>query len=328
MALLRPQLEAYVPRREPARHLYDLLAASALGRGKALRPSICLATTAAFGVDPAASLGPAVAIELVHDAFLLHDDVQDGSERRRGRPTLRADVGAPLAINAGDALAALSFRPLLDATPRLGSALTNRLAREFHHTIITTIEGQAIDLGWRRDNVCDLGLEDYLGMVLRKTCCYTTIHPLRVGALVGARGRVELGPLTAFGYHLGAAFQIQDDVLDLVGGDGYGKDVLGDLYEGKRSLPVVHLLAECGRSDRTDLVRFLDGDRAERSAASIAWVHGLLVSHGSIDFARDVARGIARAASEAFDTAFSAFAPSPDLDILAALVDFVVERLD
>jgi geranylgeranyl diphosphate synthase, type II len=326
-SLLGPELESYLPRCEPDRYLYRLLALSVGRRGKALRPSICLATCAAFGADPRLCLGPAVALELVHDAFLVHDDIQDGSERRRGHATLHADVGVPLAINAGDALATLSFRPLLDAESRLGSSLTARILREFHHTILTTIEGQAIELGWRKDNVCDLGLDDYLGMVLRKTCCYTTIHPLRVGALVGTRGRADLAALTRFGFFLGAAFQIQDDVLDLTSGPGgYGKDTDGDLYEGKRSVPLVHLLAQCRPVERHALVQFLRLDRWQRTVEAVDWVHALLVAHGSIEFARNVATGISRAATESFDCAFRAVPPTRDLEFLAALVDFVVER--
>ena len=79
---------------------------------------------------------------------------------------------------------------------------------------------------------------------MHKTCWYTTIHPLRVGAIVGSGGTAELGPLVRFGFHFGAAFQIRDDLLNLVGDEQlYGKEILGDLYEGKRTLPLVHLLS-------------------------------------------------------------------------------------
>ena len=83
---------------------------------------------------------------------------------------------------------------------------------------------------------------------MHKTCWYTTIHPLRVGAIVGSGGTAELAPLVRFGFHFGAAFQIRDDLLNLVGDEQtYGKEILGDLYEGKRTLPLVHLI---GRSRR------------------------------------------------------------------------------
>ncbi len=96
----------------------------------------------------------------------------------------------------------------------------------------------------------NLGPEDYLHLIMHKTCWYTTIHPLRVGAIVGSRGTAELGPLVRFGFHFGAAFQIRDDLLNLVGDERmYGKEILGDIYEGKRTLPLVHLLATAQGAD-------------------------------------------------------------------------------
>jgi geranylgeranyl diphosphate synthase type II len=324
--LVATEIDKYIPDGEPGKYLYDLVSHSVLREGKALRSSICLAAATAFGADPEAAVGLAVAIELVHQAFLVHDDIQDGSERRRGQPALHAQYGVPLAINAGDALAVLSFQPLFKAQSRLGSSLTARILKEFHHTILSTIEGQSMDLGWRHDNLCELSLADYLGMVLRKTCCYTTIHPLRVGALVGSWGRADLADITRFGFHLGAAFQIQDDVLDLTAGDAYGKDCLGDLYEGKRSLPLVHLLSACRDAEHDEVVHFLGLDRNSRSPEAVARMHALLVHHGSIDFSRQFAQGIANAATEAFESVLAILPPSDDLRFLAALPGFVVER--
>ena len=106
-----------------------------------------------------------------------------------------------------------------------------------------TAEGQALDLGWRRDNHIELREEDYLTMVLKKTCWLTTLFPIRLGALIGSGGRANLDSLFNFAFFLGAAFQIQDDVLNLVGDhERYGKELAGDLLEGKRTLMLVNLL--------------------------------------------------------------------------------------
>ena len=110
-----------------------------------------------------------------------------------------------------------------------------------------SIEGQAIELGWRRDNALRLGDADYLEMVLKKTCWYTTIYPSRVGALIGTRGDCDLDRFVRFGFFLGAAFQIQDDLLNLEGDPlRYGKELDGDLWEGKRTLMLIHLLRKAG----------------------------------------------------------------------------------
>src|SRR5262249_7648099 len=151
-----------------------------------------------------------------------------------------------------------------------------------------TVAGQAKELGWRRDNVVDLGPADYLDLVAGKTCWYTTIYPLRVGALIGGRGTAPLDALSRFGFYLGAAFQIRDDLLNLLGdGDEYGKDIGDDIREGKRTLMLIHLLGAAPPGDREALVRFLGRPMAERTAADVAAVAELMDSHGSIDFALD-----------------------------------------
>ena len=102
---------------------------------------------------------------------------------------------------------------------------------------------------------------------MHKTCWYTTVHPLRVGALIGSRGAADLRPMVRFGFHLGAAFQIQDDLLNLVGTEReYGKEIDGDLYEGKRTLPLIHLLRSARGADRHTLDRYLRLERSERTA--------------------------------------------------------------
>ena len=103
---------------------------------------------------------------------------------------------------------------------------------------------------------------------MHKTCWYTTVHPLRVGALIGSAGAADLRPMVRFGFHLGAAFQIQDDLLNLLGSEReYGKEIDGDLFEGKRTLPLIHLLRNARGTDRDVLDRYLGLERAERTAA-------------------------------------------------------------
>ena len=104
--------EPALPDREPRRHLYDLIPRYLSRAGKGLRPALCIATCRAFGGDREARCRSAVALELLHNAFLVHDDIEDGSEHRRGQPTMHVDHGVPLAVNAGDAMNALSVRPL------------------------------------------------------------------------------------------------------------------------------------------------------------------------------------------------------------------------
>jgi geranylgeranyl diphosphate synthase type II len=312
--------------REPGRQLYDPLRAFTRRPGKGIRGALCLATCEAFGGTLDDGLPLAAAVELMHAAFLIHDDIEDGSERRRGGSALHVTHGIPFALNAGDALATLALRPILDNMGRFGARMTRRLAAEFQQAMENTVAGQAIELGWRTDPVAALAPADYLDMVLRKTCAYSTILPVRAGALLGSWGDADLDPLTQLGFALGAAFQIQDDVLDIVSdGDTYGKDVFGDVREGKRTLMMIHLLAVAGAADRDFVIEFLAPDSVRRGA-QVERVVALMHEHGSIDYATDYAASVARLAEERFDEAFRSCPGSPALDFLRALVPFMVDR--
>lgn len=325
-AVRRSMLDA-LPDGEPTKWLYEPLRAYPQRPGKALRPALCLSAGRVFGADTDALLGIAVAIELLHNAFLVHDDVADGSEMRRGRPTLGAIYGTATAVNTGDALALVAGQVLRRATRRLDRDLADLVWAEFDTMALRTLEGQAIELGWQADQVADLRPEDYLNLILHKTCWYTTIHPLRVGAIVGSGGTAELGALVRFGFHFGAAFQIRDDLLNLVGDERvYGKEILGDLYEGKRTLPLVHLLSVAQGPDRELLGDYLHRGRSQRSAALVARVRALMDGYGSIAFTRQYAEGILLAAQEYFERAFADARPGPDLEFLRALVPYVWAR--
>jgi geranylgeranyl diphosphate synthase type II len=322
----RSMLDA-MPDGEPVQWLYGPMREYPSRPGKALRPALCLSVGRAFGASADDLLGIAVAIELLHNAFLVHDDVADGSEMRRGRPTLAATHGVGGAINAGDGLAVVASQVLRRATRRLHRDLADVVWGEFDTMALRTLEGQATELGWQLDNVENLAPEDYLHLIMHKTCWYTTIHPLRVGAIVGSGGTVELGPLVRFGFHFGAAFQIRDDLLNLVGDEHmYGKEILGDLYEGKRTLPLVHLLATAQGADLALVREYLRLNRSERSAELVRTVRELMNDYGSIAFTSEYAEGILLVAEEYFEQAFAGAQPGPDLDFLRSLVPYVWAR--
>lgn len=325
--LVRRSMLDALPDGEPSQWLYAPMRAYPSRPGKALRPALCLSAGRAFGADPDDLLGLAVAIEMLHNAFLVHDDVADGSEMRRGRPTLPATHGIAAALNVGDALAVVAGQVLRRATRRFDRDLAELVWAEFDTMAMRSLEGQATELGWQLDHVENLRPDDYLNLIMHKTCWYTTIHPLRVGAIVGSRGTAELGSLVRFGFHFGAAFQIRDDVLNLVGDEQvYGKEILGDLYEGKRTLPLVHLLSAAAGADRELLRDYLHRSRSERSATLVHRVRALMDDYGSISFTTEFAEGILLAAEKYFERAFADAEPGPDLEFLRALVPYVWAR--
>jgi geranylgeranyl diphosphate synthase, type II len=325
-AVRRTMLDA-MPDGEPVQWLYGPMREYPSRPGKALRPALCLSAGRAFGASSEELLGIAVSIELLHNAFLVHDDVADGSEMRRGRPTLAATYGLAAALNAGDGLAVVAGQVLRRATRRLDRDLADLVWSEFDTMALRTLEGQATEVGWQLDNVVDLGPEDYLELIMHKTCWYTTIHPLRVGAIVGSGGTVELGPLVRFGFHFGAAFQIRDDLLNLIGSERlYGKEILGDLYEGKRTLPLMHLLSSAEGADVALVRDYLRRTRAERSSELVAKIRALMDDYGSITFTSEYAEGILLVAEEYFEHAFVDAQPGPDLDFLRSMVPYVWAR--
>jgi geranylgeranyl diphosphate synthase, type II len=326
-AVTHEAMSVYLPETEPRQHLWDLVREYPGRGGKAIRPALCLATTVAFGGELEEALPSAVALELLHNAFLVHDDIQDASLRRRGLPTLHAQYGVPLALNAGDALAILAGDALRDNRRLLGSRLAARIGDEFDLMARRTLEGQARELGWRREVVLDLKPNDYLDLIMHKTCWYTTIHPLRVGILIGTLGRADPDPLVRFGFYLGAAFQIRDDLLNLVGDEAkYGKESCGDLYEGKRTLMVIHLLREARGPDRHMVGRFLAMERQQRTPGDVAMILELMRRYGSIDFAREFGLGIASAAGDAFEAAFADLPDSPERRFVHKLIAWMLER--
>jgi geranylgeranyl diphosphate synthase type II len=145
--------------------------------------------------------------------------------------------------------------------------------------------------------------------------------------LIGSFDRVDLDPLVRFGFYLGAAFQIQDDLLNVLGDEArYGKESCGDLYEGKRTLMVIHLLNEANGEDRRALERFLALERPQRTAEDVAAMVELMHRHGSLDFAQAFGQGIAEAADDAFEAAFADVPDSPERRFLRDLIAWMLER--
>lgn len=326
----REVLGRYLALEGKAPFLGELMADYPGRGGKMMRPAICIANARIFGNDLAEDYAPAIrcaaAIEMLHNALLIHDDVQDGSEERRGRPTLHALHGVPLAINAGDALMFGAFQPLLDAVRPLGTDVTRQVLEVTTSMARHTAEGQALELGWRDRNVTGLTEADYLQMALKKTAWMGMIWPAQLGVIVGSGGYEEPERVLRFGYFLGLAFQIEDDLRNLSHDPGYGKERNGDLLEGKRTLMLIHVRGACSRSEHKRLDAFLDLPRADRTAEDVLWLARLMERCGSIDYARQVAQAMGGAAMHEFSVAYAGKPDTEDLAYLAGLANWVFER--
>jgi geranylgeranyl diphosphate synthase, type II len=266
--------------------------------GKHLRGRTVLLATAAHGGDPTAALPVAAALELFQNWVLVHDDIEDASEERRGRPALHRLVGVPVALNVGDAMHVYMWALLLGLANRPGFD-ADAVRREFTWMIHRTAEGQHLDLTWVAQGRLRVSEDEYLQMVHLKTSAYTVTSPLRLGAY--ASGREPHPALARIGERLGAAFQIRDDVLNLTppqAAGGYGKEFAGDLLEGKRTLILVHLLAQAPSDTVAEVERRLAAPRGERTADDVAYLLGRIEAHGSLRYAQGVAERLAGSALE------------------------------
>jgi geranylgeranyl pyrophosphate synthase len=326
--MLSDTLAEGVPTWEPQQHLYGLVRDFLERSGKGLRPALCIATARALGGRAKDALPAAAGLEMLHNGFLVHDDIEDGSDWRRGVATMHRSAGIPIALNAGDSMNALAMRLFRKTGERLGPAAAMRILEEVDHLVVETLEGQAMELGWVRDNDLTVKTDDYLRLVLKKTAWYSFIHPLRIGALVADGDDRDLGRFDRFGYLLGVAFQITDDVLNLNGNVArYGKEINGDLWEGKRTLMLTHAFGQANSADQAWIRSFLARPRDRRLPREVLRLHDIIASNGSIEWARQAAKTFADAATLEFDnSAFVGAAANPDLDWLRACVDYLVRR--
>jgi geranylgeranyl diphosphate synthase type II len=251
--------------------------------GKALRPALSIAVCLGLGGQLDAILPTAATLELYHNAFLIHDDIEDESWWRRGKPTMHIDHGVPIAVNIGDAMLSLSLQPLLDNVERIGLGPALRILRAVAHMTRRTVEGQAIELEWVRSNAWRLDDADYLTMVELKTSWYSFITPLQAGAIAAGVDPDRLEPLESLGRHLGAAFQITDDLLNLrADPEEYGKEIGGDLWEGKRTLMLLHTLRTARLRDRMRALQILARRRPAGLESGLAGLLDRLTAHGEL----------------------------------------------
>ncbi len=322
----RATLQHYLAPRDPT-YLYDLIADYPSRGGRMLRPSLLIATARAFGSNDDAPLQTAAALELIHNAFLVHDDIEDASDERRGRPTLHKQHGTAAAINAGDGLFVMGFTALLGNCASVGAPTTLAIASEAATMAAKSVEGQAMEIEWRDQNVTNLHDQDYLELVLNKTCWYTTLFPLRAGYLLARRSSEGVDRLNNFGFFLGAAFQIQDDILNIRGdAQKYGKEINGDIWEGKRTLLLIHLLRDASMSDQEFVRSYLCRPRTQHSAKDVAKIANMMAHYGSVEYARCVAHALAGAAIHEISTLLTDIPDSRDKRFLEQLPTWVLER--
>lgn len=303
-------------------YLYAPLRRYSENGGKRHRPLICYAASLAVGGDVERVTTAAAAIEHFHTSALIHDDIADEALLRRGEPCFHVQEGVGLAINAGDlALSIVNSAVMND--PLLDDSMKVRVMIELVNMTQHTVEGQALDIGWARDGRYDLSIEDYLVMATHKTAYYSGAVPLAVGAIIGGAQVEEVEALRAYGLDTGLAFQIQDDLLNLIGTkESSEKDFRNDITEGKRTLVVVHALKNAAEVDRTRLIEILSSK--EKDQEILGEAVDIMLRSGSIEYARNYAENLT---SQAKMRLVEEIKPSGARDLLVSMADWFVNRL-
>jgi octaprenyl-diphosphate synthase len=280
------------------------------GGGKRIRPSLLLLSAHMLGYSGPSAIRLGTVVEMVHTATLVHDDIIDGADRRRGRPSANTAWGNEKCVLAGDWLYMQAFRMALEEKNLRVLDLLIGLTQQM-------VEGELLQIQKLGKAVSEA---EYYDLIYRKTACLFAVS-MRLGALLaGASDAVEAS-LAAYGRAVGLAFQIVDDVLDLTGTEEVlGKPVASDLREGKATLSVIHSIDHGTAQDRQAIQRVLDDRSFER--VSREKIQGILVRNGSVEYAMSIAGRYAK-------QSLQALAPLPDSEFKRALLwlpDFVVAR--
>lgn len=240
--------------------LYEPIVYTLDGGGKRLRPVLTLMATEAFGADCASALNAALGIEVFHNFTLLHDDVMDRSDLRRGRPTVHARWDQNTAILSGDAMLTLATQ-LVAQVP---DTALRPVLQAFNQGAMDVYEGQALDMDFeRRDTVA---IPEYIRMITLKTGALLATA-LKVGAIIGGADTERLEALYDFGIDLGIAFQIHDDYLDMYGNEErLGKPVGGDVQNNKQTYLLLTAFAHGGK-EASALRQAMHMERGERKLA-------------------------------------------------------------
>lgn len=295
--------------------------------GKYFRPSMVMLTGEAMGVPRELLLNTAAAQQLSEEWILIHDDVEDDSAERRGEATLHKIHTKELAINAGDALHILMWQMLQDNWKTIGDKKTFAIMEEFSKMLTRTVLGQTIEIKWAQENKRDLSDEDVLLIMESKTGYYTIGGPMREGAIIAGAIPEQLEKIYEFGKLTGYCFQIKDDLLDLTSDfAGLKKQIGNDIYEGKRTIMLGHLMRTIKNSDQEKLANILKKNRDGKSEAEVKWVIEKMKEYGSLDYADILMKKFAAEAQNYFKKELGFLKENPARNYLEYLPEFLINR--
>ncbi len=305
------------------KNLYDASKHLIKAGGKKIRPSLVLLSAEAVGGRTEGAYKTAAAVELIHTFSLIHDDIMDEDEMRRGLPAVHTIWGEPMAILAGDTLFSLAFELVAQTHEEdIPSQQVIKALNTVVDACIKICEGQACDMGF--EGKMDVSESEYLNMIYKKTAALIAAAT-KSGAILGGGSEEQIEALAEYGKLIGMAFQIQDDYLDVVSdAEELGKPVGSDIVEGKMTLMVVHTLSRASAEDKETLISLLNSsDNTDYSDEEIVEkAINIFNKYGSINYTRDIALENVERAKKLLDVVDD----SKTKEALLLLADYMLQR--
>jgi geranylgeranyl diphosphate synthase, type II len=318
-SLIEPAIEKLGLPAEPA-GLYDPIAYTMLDTGKRLRPKLVLLGSALCGGDPLKAMPAGLAMELLHNFTLIHDDIMDNADTRRGKPTVYRKWGIPLAVLSGDMTFGLAYEQLntyaLD--PDIERQQFSEMLSLFQKAVREVCEGQAYDIEF--EQTLDVSIDAYLEMIRKKTAALLSAS-LAIGGTVSSGTPEQIHHLEQLGTDAGIAFQIQDDLLDVVADPTkFGKKVGGDICEGKKTWLMIKALERATGTDKNLLSSVV-----QSKSASDTQISQIVRLYKQLDVITDATSEIHHRYSNAMNH-LGVFADTPYYTEAKHLFDSLIQR--
>lgn len=300
--LIDKKIEKHIPRKGYPQVLFDGCWKYFDYGGKRFRPALIALSCEALNGKTKDTIPAGAALEIAHTFLLIHDDIEDYSELRRGEPCLHITYGIPHAVNMADYIVIKGYESLLSGQKIWGSEKTIKIIELMNEMLSITGIGQAMEIEQRDRDLSEATMEWYEKMSLHKTGYYSGGTPCAIGAVIAGGNEKQIEALKKFGFAIGIAFQIQDDILNVTmseseektapstAGGGYGKDFAGDIKEGKRTLLIVHAFKNADKNEK-EKMRKLVGKK-DITVKEKKEIIEIMKKYGSIEFAKNYARNM------------------------------------
>ena len=322
------KITEYLPLKEPIQH-YTIAREYSDRQGGYRRPGLLMLTGQLFGAKLDDLVLPSAAMQASEDWILIHDDIEDNSELRRGMPALHRIYGTELAINAGDAVHIAMWKMIKDHIVKVGMEKGMPLFDKFYDMLELTVEGQFIETNFIYNvRAIGEGSENlYLRIAASKTCYYSLYGPMQLGAIVAGKKGETLNVLKQIGSPAGVAFQIVDDILDMTADEKvFGKKRYGDLYEGKLTLIILDTYKKANSSEKKKIDAIYKKRREQKTAEEITFLVDMINKYNGIEYARERAEHYASLAQKAAKQYGSKIPNNEYKEILLSAIEEMYKR--